>query len=246
MSSIFFDDGVLVTTYPTDASTGKLVAWLEYQRTLGAIVATATPPTPPAFFVEAANAGAYGNRIEVVTAASSTKVGALDVTVSATDSYGDVKVAGLADLLGTSGHPGTQPGILHVADAPAGAAKPKQGTVAKAGAADEWVLAGAATGPAVKLAPRITGADFEAGDVVVSIEDGDDDKFTLVVTWSATAAGVLPAGFAAAFSAFAFLVTVSQPSGPPFPVPRAGTVSLTGGSEQRAATKAKATVLADD
>ena len=83
---VFFDDGVLVTTYPTDVA-DKLLDSLGYQRTLGAIVATATPPTPPACFVEAVNAGAYGNRIEVVTAASSTKVDAFDVTVSATDRY---------------------------------------------------------------------------------------------------------------------------------------------------------------
>ena len=45
-------------------------------------------------------------------------------------------VAALASLLGTAA-PAPPTGILHVADAPAGAAKPKRGPVAKAATADE-------------------------------------------------------------------------------------------------------------
>lgn len=245
MSSIYFDDGVLGTGL-ADPS-GKLVPWLKYQAMLGRIVATDSPPAPPAFLVTAADAGAYGNRIAVETtpAAVPTKVDSVDVTVSATDRYPDVKVAQLAGLLGIAGANGTQPGILQVSDAPAGAAEPKKGPVAEA--AGEWELAGDGGGAAVKLAGRNPGAEFDAGKVLVSVDDGEAaGTFTLVVTWSATAADVVPADFAAAFTAFDFLVTITKPAAGPFLTPRAGTLYLTGGSEPSAATTAKATVPTDD
>jgi hypothetical protein len=246
MSSIYFDDGVL-GTWAADPS-GKLLPWLTYQATLGRIVATAKPPTSPALVVQAAHAGAYGNRIEVKTAPAAvpTKVDSVDVTVSATDRYADVKVADLAGLLGTAGADGTQPGILLVSDAPPGATEPKKGPVTEA--AGKWELAGAGGGPAVKLAARNPGAPFDAGKVLVNIDDGEAaGTFTLVVTWSATAADVVPADFAAAFSPkFDFLVTITQPAGGHFLTPRAGTISLAGGSEQRDAARAEATVPAAD
>jgi hypothetical protein len=248
MSSIYFDDGAIGTSRPNDASSEQFLAWLKYQAMLGRIVAAAKPPTPAAFVVQAAHAGAYGNEIEVETApaAAPTKVDSVDVTVSATDRYADVKVAELAGLLGTAADAGTQPGILHVSDAPAGASEPKKGPVVEAGG--EWALAGDAGGPVVKLAARNPGAAFDAGKVHVNIDDGETaGTFTLVVTWWATAADIVPADFAAAFSPkFDFLVVITQPAGGPFLTPRAGRISLVGGSEPRAAVTAKATIPADD
>jgi hypothetical protein len=199
--------------------------------------------------VEAAQAGAYGNRIEASTApaAAPTKPESVDVTVSATDRYENVKVGDLAGLLGTPAASGSEPGILLVADAPAGASDPNLGVVPQDAVGGEWTLTGAGA-KAVKLAPRSPAAPFDPDDVLVRIAAGDQaGTFTLIVIWSATAEDVVPAGFAAAFSPkFDFLVTIATPAGGQFQTPLAGTVTLTGGHEPVAATTAKATVPADD
>ena len=252
MSLIYFDDGVVGTTRP--ASSATLVDWLKYQASLGHIVAGLQPPTPPAFVVNALQAGLYGNKIEITTApaAAPTKADSVDVTVSVTDRYPDVKVADLAGLLGTAatgGNPaveGTKPGLLHVSDDPVGASEPTPRIVPEL-PADTWELAGAGAN-AVTLAPRISGTEFEAGDVLVRVDAGQaPGTFTLVVTWSATVGDVVAADFDTAFTpTFDFLVAIDKPDGAPFRLPRAGTRSLAGGSEQAAATNANATVLADD
>src|SRR4051794_2985271 len=109
MSSIYFDDGALGTTRPHDASSDKLLAWLKHLAGLGRIAATAAQPASPAFVVAAAEAGTYGNKIEVTTgpAAAPTKPDSVDVTVSATDRYPDVKVGELEGLLGSAAGAGT-------------------------------------------------------------------------------------------------------------------------------------------
>jgi hypothetical protein len=247
MSLIYFDDGVVGTDRPIDSSSRKLLQWLQYQASLGRIVAALDPPTPPAFLVEAVTPGAYGNRIEITTAAAATPtaVDSVDVKVSATDRYPDVKVADLAGLLGTAGADGTAPGLLQVADNPAGASEPTPGIVAEATGA--WKLTGKGA-KAVALEPRSPDAKFKAGDVLVRVDPGGaPGTFTLVVTWSATVEDVSPADFDTAFTPkFGFLVTIVKPADGPFMTPRAGTRSLVGGSEPTKATSARVTVLADD
>ena len=254
MSSIYFDDGVLGTSRPADASSTNLLYWLRYQASLGRIVAAPEPPTPPAFVVEAAMAGAYGNKIEITTgpAATPTTADSVDVKVSATDRYPDVKVADLAGLLGTAAGAGaaldgTQPGLLHVSDNPANASDPDTGIVAEDSAGGTWELTGSGAA-AVTLAPRISGAEFDAGDVLVRVDAGEaPGTFTLVVTWSATVDDVVVADFSTAFSPkFDFLVTIGRADGGPFRLPRAGSSFLAGGREPADAIAARATVLAGD
>jgi hypothetical protein len=247
MSAIYFDNGVVGTDRPPDSSSRKLLLWLQYQASLGRIVSAPDPPASPAFLVEAATAGTYGNRIEITTApaATPTAVDSVDVKVSATDRYIDVKVADLAGLLGTAGAKGTEPGLLQVADNPVGASEPTPGIIAEDPTAT-WKLG---TGKkAVTLEPRTPGTDFDAGDVLVRVEPGGaPGTFALVVTWSAAVDDVSPADFSAAFTPkFDFLVTIAKPADGPFKAPRAGTLSLAGGSERTDATSARATVMADD
>ena len=170
MSEIYFDNGVVGTYRPIDSSSHKLLQWLNYQASLGRIVAALDPPTPHAFLVEAATAGAYGNRIEITTApaATPTAVDSVDVKVSATDRYPDVKVADLAGLLGTAasaGVPavkGTDPGLLQVSDNPADASEPTPGIVPEAPTAT-WKLTGTGA-KAVKLKPRtLWGSEIRFG-----------------------------------------------------------------------------------
>jgi hypothetical protein len=238
MSSIYFDDGVIGSTLLPDDE--KLLALLTHEAGLGQIVA-GSAPIPPAFTVEAAQAGAYGNRI-VVTTAPGADEGTVDVTVSATDHYSFVNVDDLKGLLGTDHEDGTQPGILKVADSPAGATEPIVGDVVE-DPAGTWALKGAdPAADAVTLGARTPGAPFEAGKVTVRVEA--QDTFTLVVSWTKTVPKVVPDDFAkqAFTDGFTFLVTFHGP----FHLPRAGTVSLTGGSDPSDPVRATATVMAAD
>jgi hypothetical protein len=246
MSSIYFDDGKIGTL--DDDPPDQLLDWLKYRASIGEIVASAAPPPEAAFTVTAAQTGPYGNGIEVTTvpAAAPTKKGSVDVTVSATDHYKKVAAGQLKVLLGMAADDGTQPGLMLVSDAPSNPSKPNLGIVPKDQGAEEWTLAGAGA-TAVKLAPRSPGADFDKGDVLVRIEDAEGPGlFTLIVTWSRTVKDVVPSDFAAKLPAeFAFLVTV-DPEGGAYRTPRAGTFTLSGWSDPIDATKAKATVPADD
>jgi len=250
MSSIYFDGGKVATW---DPSSEELLAWLNYQASLGRIVSTASPPAP-AFRVVAAQGGTYGNKIEITTAPAAPPGDAdnVDVTVSVTDRYEDVKVSELAALLGTAAPAGggdavkgTEPGLLHVSENPNGAPEPGLGIIDDT-TKGVWELG--TGGSTVKLVPRNPGADFDKGEAEVRVEGGAPGRFTLVVTWSATAADVAAANLDTnAFKdTFKLLVKIEAPDTGVFRLPRAGTSALGGGSDPAAAIPAKALLLADD
>lgn len=255
-----FSIPLLFVTFPTAPGTpvlggplaGNLEAttWLSYLNQQGLVTAGSSPTNPPAFSIAARDAGSAGNDITIAFSniqldtanPSQTK---LDVTVATTQTYPGLTTASIVTLLGTAPLAGSQPGLAYVGTPPTALPAATSAAAAFTGSPLAYAIPGT---DGILLATHATPA--EAADAALltgAIAAATAAKFTLVLAWTKTAAGVALADLNATF---AYLISVTAPPGPggfAHP-PAAGTVTLQGGSDPTStptpATPAAAVVVA--
>ncbi len=202
--------------------------------------------------VTATAPGSPGNKIQVeVGPATNGNPAMVDVIVSEEDLYKGLTLTSLVAQLGTSTTRGTKPGLLLVkTPIPAGAAAPVANNGSVTFTDPTWTISGTGAN-ALTLEPQRAGTGFDDADFKVSVSDvavAGVGTFTLKVVWKKTLTNVtltnVPLTDLAATlnTEFGYLVTFTAPAGSK-PLQR-GTVTLTGGNESVAATKAVANILA--
>jgi len=251
LAMIKFDNGQILTTRGNDANSADLLKWLQYLAMESRLTPGPAPAVAPAIVFTAANAGGPGNKIQItVTAKTATTV---DIVVTSTDRYAGLTRDTLNAMLGTTTQAGTNPGLLRVKTNPGGAppaANPKVPEDTPPTVPPTWTIAGTGATAAV-LEPSYQGTGvtpIAAADVTVSLSDitAGQPTFTLTVVWTKTIADVaktdLPNPAKLATPLAALVVPSPPPSG--YALPRAGTITLSGGSEAAAAVQATATAPA--
>jgi hypothetical protein len=211
--------------------------WLGYlvgQQLLKPDTSGAAAPAGPAFLVEAQHAGANGNDIALAISNVNPQVPpsttTFDLTVDVTDTYKDLTLATIADIIGTSVDGGSKPGLVFLDTSVAPSGKmPAAATVSLTGSPLRAQFADANNQPAVTLgAPGDGGGGTFSAQITVTAAD----KFDLKVTWSKTLANKTIADHTVAFQ---YVVKLSKPLGD-YGVPKAETITLSGGADPTTAT----------
>jgi len=262
IANIYFDDGVIGTSYPLDASSDKLPDYLTFLAKRGDLKPA---PVPEVTLLRAtAKPGGGGNRITITVAPSSdtTKV---DITVTQTDVYDLLTLASLNAVLGDQMTPvATNNGLLRVRTNTAGAPDPveldlTERDAGSTAAAPTWTISDTSPSASpVKLEPKdaSTASGFGQATFRVVIPTvtpaAGGATFTLRVETTIKVTGIAFGGStlpSAALDKFKYLVTFTAAGAAPaagYPLPRASTTSLHGGADQTAPVPATATLLAAD
>lgn len=161
-----------------------------------------------------------------------------DFTVTETETYLALDLATLKEKVGTSASNAKSPGLVFISSAGA-PVLPKAAVYALAGdPAVKDIDKNAGGGAAFSVQSRAGGADAALTTVEIKDVDTGANTFTLIATWTKTAAATAVSAMGAQFP---YVITVAAPAGG-FLAPVAGKISLTGGSDPIAVDAVKPSV----
>ena len=222
---------------------------LAYLKISGAIYPAPQPPPTPAMVIEAKHEGSSGNNIQVAFSKvgitdpnDSTK---FDAQVTEAERYTSLTKDTIEGLIGTDLKPGSLPkGLIMVTDGSAKGRPTNKSYSMPAVAPFKVSVKDDQNKQAFEVQARDGSEGAQYISVIVSgvsATDPNDQRFNLVVTWQKAAAAIKSSDLSAQFG---YEITVSAPQGAVSPgVPANGIVTLRGGADAAAATKAKATVV---
>jgi len=178
--------------------------------------------------IAAVQAGALQYAISV-SFANPTDTGAVDVTVSATQTVTGVTPGGLTAILGSTASASTSLAWVsgtENAKMPANVSQKAIGASLAVEAADN-------SETAFTLETTLPGSDAQLVEATLA-QDVSGTTYTVTLSWTKTATAITMASLLSQ-NPFSYLVTVSGVSGPP---PASGTVELTGGAAASGASPA--------
>ena len=248
--------GTLVIASPYTAPPA-LGDWLHYLAQAGQVRPAAAAPPPPAMTVSAASPGAQGNNVQIsisiTTKNADPTLAVFKVTVTETDTYANLTLATIKNILGSTSKPGARPGLVHLldADTPTTPAVMTTATALAGGTGAKAALLpipGDPSGTAFTLEAKAKGADGGLVKVAIPTVDKTDPAkpvFTLTATWTKPITGVTIATIAAQMADLGYVVSVSPPSAGVYSLPsdNGGAVyQLSGGVDGSSPSTASAVI----
>lgn len=252
--AIVIDTSVWKPAIPYGAAdTAVITALLGEYATQQLMTAQAAAPLRPAMVLTAATPGVSGNNIQatVVVHADSSgdpTLATLDITITETEAYKGIAVAGIAASLGDGTNAGSQPGLATVDPTSIDKTKLPVALTATAftGPADPTKHAtldiqDGSKNKVFTLVARSAGAGGAVTTAAIANIDTGAGTFDLTLVWSATATGVKLASLAADTASLAYEVAFTPPPSGVWSLPAAGAgIALSGGA---GATAASATLF---
>ena len=234
----------------SSALQGSITTWLGVLDAQGFITPLPPPAAGPAFTVAAVATGAVGNDITINFNSTDATTGALNVTVSTTQTYTGLNYAAdaansIEQVLGTSATNGTQPGLAYVSTAPTSAPTVTSNPVAFVIPAGGTVYEFAVPNTNGVLTASNDSTNADAGLITAAIANVNSTAgtFDLTLAWIKNVPSVTTANLT---SSFAYLITVTAPPSGFGPMPATpSTITLSGGANPAAtpAASASATVI---
>ncbi len=250
LGALYFDaEGLLkADRWPDYAANQELIdTHVARLAKAGLLRAGGAPAARPAMLVEAITAGGSGVVIEieiadVVAAGANPPASVAEFTVRETDTYQDIELDELDEVLGETPGEGTRPGLVFVSGG-AAAEMPKAGVypMAAAAAGDAATVEipnTAEDGIALTLETRSAGEDAEATEVEIADVDAATETLTLIVRWEKSA----QVAMTELADTFGHVVKITAPEGG-FRAPTVGKWTLGGGSDAVATEAVKASAV---